>query len=433
MRLSGQKARRRGHAFDTGGFGVTQASKPRRQGKNESGQVLVLVTLLIVPLLAIVGLVIDVGYAYYAQRSLQRQADAAALAGAQKLPDSSGSISLAKQYGSQAGARNRQSDLGFQTEEVITRCLKSVPGCDPVNAVQVDETAHVPTLFSRLVGYDNFTVHVRSTACSPCGVKPLDLMMVLDRTGSMCMDHNGNPDAACTDLNNARNGMKTFLGYMNPSLDWVGLAVFPPSPPTGSHCNTPSDSNYNSTSARYTIVPLAQDYLVNGNLNNSSNLVSTLNCVKAGGNTGYALAIEKAQAELDAHGRAGVQDVIVFFSDGAANYGPTYLPSSSPYRKQPCHQGVNSAAAQKSRGTLIYSIGYDLNALNGGANKCQVGGMGGPDEVPAITAYQALSSIASNSNTFYNQPTAGQLNSLFTQVASDIQRGVAGLIDNNTP
>ena len=45
--------------------------------------------LLLIPLLAISGFVIDVGFAYFTQRSLQTQADAAALAGAQKLPDPS--------------------------------------------------------------------------------------------------------------------------------------------------------------------------------------------------------------------------------------------------------------------------------------------------------------------------------------------------------
>ena len=46
---------------------------------------------------------------------------------------------------------------------------------------------------------------------------------------------------------------------------------------------------------------------------------------------------------------------------------------------------------------------------------------------------QALPQIASTAQSFYNQPTPGQLNTLYTQVAADIQRGSAGLIDNATP
>ena len=81
-------------------------------------------------------------------------------------------------------------------------------------------------------------------------------MLVLDRTGSMCQDHNGNTDPSCADLNNARNGMKTFLGLMNPQADWVGLAVLPPATSVGNKCTTPQTANYDSTGAAYTIVPL---------------------------------------------------------------------------------------------------------------------------------------------------------------------------------
>ena len=55
---------------------------------------------------------------------------------------------------------------------------------------------------------------------------------------------------------------------------------------------------------------------------------------------------------------------------------------------QPCHQGISSAAAIKARGTLIYSIGYDLDALDGGANTCQ--DSWGNLETPSISAYDAL-------------------------------------------
>jgi hypothetical protein len=385
--------------------------------------------------LAIVGLVVDVGYAYFVQRSLQSQADAAALAGAQQLPDPTSSIAYAHRYGSGKGAKNFNANIGSVEEAVSTRCLTSVPACNPVNAVVVDETANVKTIFTGVVGVGSFKVHVRSTACSPCGTKPLDLMVVLDRTYSMCMDHYGRVDPSCTDLNNAREGIKTFLSYLDPTQDWVGLAVLPPATSMSTRCNTPQTSNgeYNSPSYPYVIVPLSHDYKVSGRLNTSSDLVTTLNCQRGGGETSYANALEQAQAELDRDGRPGVQDVIVFFSDGAANTGPSYYPTSSPYRKQPCHQGVTSAGAAKSRGTVVYSIGYDLDALNGGANRCTAYSFTGPDEQPPITAYSALQQIASNANTFYNQPGPGELNTIFTQVAADIQRGAAGLVDNSTP
>jgi len=67
-----------------------------RHPRGDCGQVTVLVALLVVPLLGISGLVIDVGYAYFTQRTLRAQADAAALAGAQRLPDAGATVVQAK-------------------------------------------------------------------------------------------------------------------------------------------------------------------------------------------------------------------------------------------------------------------------------------------------------------------------------------------------
>ncbi len=146
--------------------------------------------------------------------------------------------------------------------------------------------------------------------------------------------------------------------------------------------------------------------------------------------TAYANALEAAQAELDLHGRPSAPDIIVFLSDGAANTGPTYYSTSSPYRVRPCHQGVSSAAVIKNRGTLIYSIGYDLDANNGGANKCT--SYTGSNESPAITAYSAIAQIASRPDTFYNQPGPGELKTIFSAIAADIAKGTSSLIDNDT-
>jgi putative Flp pilus-assembly TadE/G-like protein len=399
------------------------------RSRDERGQVIVLVVVALVGLLGMCALVIDVGYLYWNQRHLQASADAAALAGAMQLPDPGTSVSVAKQFGTGTGAKNRDSRLSNVSETISTKCLTSIPGCDPVNAVVVDETATVDTFFMQIFGVNFAHVHVRATACSPCGVKPLDIMLVLDRTGSMCEDSLGRPDPACTDLNNARNGMKTFLGFLDPTVDWVGLAVLPPADNVGNKCNTPDTGSYNLPSAAYLLVPLSKDYkLANGTLNSSSNLVSTINCVKGNGGTSYANAIESAQAELDAHGRKDVQHVIIFLSDGAANLGPSYYSNSSPYRTQPCHQGVTSSGYSKAKGTIVYSIGYALADDTGGCKAYT-----GAAEQPAISVTEALQNIATSPANFYNQPNPGQLNTIYTDIAKDIGRGTSALTSDTTP
>jgi hypothetical protein len=402
-----------------------------RGRSSESGQVMPLLLCgALVVMLGFAAFAIDVGRAYFAKRQLQASADAAALAGAQNLPDPSAAMALAAQFG--PSGKNPPKNVQNVQISMSTKCLKSAPGCSPANAIVVEESGDVPTKFARILGIDSFNVHAKATACSPCGQKPLDVMLVIDRTGSMC------DTAGCADLNNAKQGAKTFLGLMDPEFDRVGLAVLPPAASVSQKCSKPPDERetqtYDSPSAAYVIVPLSDDYLVDGRLNNSSNLVSTINCLQADGWTAYATALDKAQAELQANGRPGVQKVIVFLSDGAANTGPAYLPANSPYLKTPCHQGITSAQAAGAAGTMVFTIGYDLEHDTCRAmdkTRKQNGVYVRTPEVPSITAEQAMQQMASGNGAFYNQPDAAQLNTIFTSVAADILHGTSRLVDDD--
>jgi hypothetical protein len=75
-------------------------------------------------------------------------------------------------------------------------------------------------------------------------------------------------------------------------------------------------------------------------------------------NTAYAEAVDAAYAELQKDGRPGAQKAIVILSDGAANVGPTGLPSTSPYLTEPCGQGVTSAGIAKADKVDVCSIAY---------------------------------------------------------------------------
>jgi hypothetical protein len=240
---------------------------------------------------------------------------------------------------------------------------------------------------------------------------------VLDRTGSM-NDSNK--------LTNAKQGILAFLGSLDPTIDNVGLAVLPPAPAPGTECDKPSSTSYNSLSSQYLMVPLSSGWGTEVNnqvqLDQNSPLISTLNCIQANGGTAYADAIDAAQQELNVDGRAGVQHVIVFLSDGAANTGPTYYPATSPYRTQPCQQGVNSAADAKAQGTLVYSILYDSN--DGGSPVCQAQG-GGPEQ-PQMYSNVAMQEIASPGN-FYDQPNPTQLTTIFLAISADLTAGTSRL------
>jgi hypothetical protein len=388
--------------------------------RQEAGQVIALVVVALIPLLGMVGLSLDIGYAYYSQRTLQSSADAAALAGASQLPDAAGASGVATQYGTTPGSKNAVASGGITgvKQAVAEKCVTSLPGCAPSNAVVVDESGNASTFFLRLFGVNSISIHVRATACGPCADRPADIVAVFDRTGSMCETWSGANDPSCAKLHNAKSGMETMLSSLDPSLDRVGLVVLPPVGSGQSSCSTSDATAYNSTTSKWLLVPLTASYQKNGALDHSSTLVSTIDCLQAGGTTSYANAIEAAQAELAAHARPGALRYIVFFTDGAANTGPTYYATTSPYRKQPCHQGVTSAGVAKAVNTTIFAIGYTLQGIGGTSNTCQ--SYTGALESPSITAFNALSQIASRPDTFFDNESVTGLDAVFAAVATRI-------------
>lgn len=114
--------------------------------------------------------------------------------------------------------------------------------------------------------------------------------------------------------------------------------------------------------------------------------------------------------------------MIIFLSDGAANYGGTWHPAGSPYRTTPCRQGITSSNIAKTAGTTVYTIGYDLNGSGTDPEQCT--------DTPSITSLAAMQAIASAPDTFYNKPDPGQLNTIFARIAADIFR-TAQLIDDS--
>jgi Flp pilus assembly protein TadG len=447
-----------------------------RKARGERGQILAVVALALVALLGVAAFSIDVGYAYYAKRQLQSATDAAALAGAQDLPNATSAIATATTYASD----NTPANLAFTftytttctaTAVVATGCVSSV---NP-NQLTVSGSASTDTWFAKIFGINHFDVSTHANACSPCSSTPVDIVIAVDRTGSMCSptDSSGN----CIDLDNAKDGIRTMLTDLNPPYAQIGMVAFPPVQTTASSpCGGPYNSlggngydGYDSASRGYVTDTINGNYKTGNVLNTSSSLYlhtddgPASSCIQAGGNTSYSEALRQARAELAANGRPNVPDYIVFLTDGEANIGsvysatdPTYYPGN-PDDQSPCHTAISLANQYKAEGVTIYSIGYAL-----GSNTLCTGGDFGPDvpavkdrngniitpkhpctpftagcyhkadqqnEVPTISSYTTLSQIASPGN-FYNQPNAGQLNTIFAAIATDIGQGSSRLVDD---
>jgi hypothetical protein len=410
----------------------------------QAGQTLPLVVVFMFTILIFAGLVIDLGNAYRVQQALQASADASAAGGAGELtltypPIAANATAAAQKYGSQSGGENPITGVPASnvTQSVVVDCEKQAGfNCTSgnPNTVTVDETAKVPTYLLKLLGFDTITLKAHAQACSPCGGLPLDVMIVLDRTGSMS-DSNKLPKA--------KAGIMAFLNTMDPTVDNVGLAVLPPAPSPNAACtdvdpyfNGNPFGTYSLANPAYTVVPLSNAYAsAVGQLNVASPLVATVNCVQAGGNTAYAEAIDAAYAELQADGRPDAQKAIVILSDGAANTGPSGLPSTSPYRTNPCGQGVTSAGTAKQAGVLVYSIAYtaagdDCYASVGAdVNGTTVTQFRSTLESPYLGAENALQEMATPGNGyFYNLPDPTSLTGIFQQIAANIAGGTSRIV-----
>ncbi len=449
--------------------------------REETGQVLVIAVIFMVGLLAIAGFAVDVGHAFLVQRQLQAGVDAAALAGAQELPDTAQAITTAQAYGPTPAVlpATKPNDVTTVDNAVTTvdvKCLTNY-GCKgrraKSNGIEVTATSSVPTWFLGVIGWNSLDVHASSTACSPCSAKGFDVMVVLDRTGSMC-DNGSGPCSHSRDLDNAKAGVTQFLMAMDPGLDKVGLAVLPPVLSGTSHCAAPSASRYGydawwpywdpydrnnnpvtKDSSKYVVAEPDFDFLVdqgNGNWvpNGNKLIFSALACIQANGTTTYANAIAEAKRELKEHGndtspsplgitRGNAQDVIVFFTDGGANTMPKYgwLPNWSvangllPYDVEPfgtggttpvnrgCRAGIVAANwAKAQQNTLIYTIGFGLAGGNNGA-ECNEAGM---------TPELALQQMATDSTTYYGTPEGADLSLVFQQIANDLRDRAGRLI-----
>ncbi|MGC4085781.1 MAG: VWA domain-containing protein [Vicinamibacterales bacterium] len=440
--------------------------------RDERGQALPLVALLTVVLLGVMGIVIDVGYALSVRQALQASTDAAATAAAMELSDAHGSPSTAATlFSMESGRKNARSTISGVSTSTSVKCtnymanLMTGANCTspttPANTVTVTQTAPVSTFFGRVLGFTRFNVTTRATAGMRGGaMPPLDVMIVLDTTASM----GGNCSATVPGVTNptrldcAKAGIRTLLnalwpcsqtqancgsatnGHVSNPIDEVGLAVFPGLKSTTplsrqfdcTHNLAQSDISPYSGTPVYVMAPLASDFKpsATGTLSGAtSNMVkavdwtdgnncssSTYGAENPGGQGSYfSGAITAAQSTLVSSGRATVQNVLIFVSDGDANKytgGPA----------NPCHNAITAGQAATTAGTWVYSVAY-------GASTSSTGSCG--DDSPRISAYDTMRQIASDSSKFYNQPSSGDLTAAFRQIGQSLL--TTRLLDDATP
>lgn len=353
--------------------------RPPDTGEGERGAIAVLVALLMVVVFAMAALGVDTASQVNQHQKLYDTIDAAAHAGAYKLP-TSGTMARSDATASattndpqlylasnapapvvnlfcvvasklQSGTTyivdntqipatcNPVAAGGSYTGYKCSDKICSIPcdgGSDVCNTVRVSDNKVVPFAFAPVIGINQGgTGTVTSAACKgPCGTapqNPMDVAVVADRTGSM----------SDSDIAAMIAGIKSMFQIMTPSQQYVALGTIGRSKAgaasiycSGSTLKALSEPSTTSASGPWVPVPFSNDYLVPGTTTvntgtapPASSLVNSVECLKNKFSPTFLASPMKAAARyllnIDANNigslpaRNGtVRKAIIFETDG---------------------------------------------------------------------------------------------------------------------
>jgi hypothetical protein len=379
-------------------------SRVKARLDRDEGAVIVLAAFLLIILFALAALAVDITLQSSDRQILWNSADSAALAGASLLPDGSAAASEAMNFalandGELAGnvtpsfrclVADRNNDGQPDANEVPDVCDPGVDvgsgdwvcsdgiciavcvpdDGDTCNTIVLETQKTTDYAFAPVIGIDTIDTTIVSAACrGSCGAGltgPVDLIMVLDRSGSMTDFEEA---GVFNDMDKVERAALAVLDFFDPTLQHVGLAVLPPADKLD-ECQRSASA----ASGRFLVVGLSDDYKNTLNydldgdavndLDQTSELVNIIRCSTEGGSTNLGSPIrdaagqttelnDDAYSELLNNGRPGVRKGILFLSDGGANE-----PDSEAH---PCAYANTQAAVARNAGIEIFTIGFGVD------------------------------------------------------------------------
>lgn len=390
--------------------------RARARMDDERGVVAVMVALLMVVLMGSAAMTFDMARLRHERHTIQAAVDLGSLAGAGFLPVSDATGAAAAEAAARAVAIQNSPELATSGLTISFACVVAAPvsdsfalgfacgpggggtwtggwtvragkalhdcnpyGGDLCNTIRISASSTVDYYFAPFLGFDQgSTGAVRAAACRGfCGQasSPLDVVFVIDRTGSMSTTDIANLKDAIVDTSAAEDSV---LEFYNPADVRIGLVALPyKSSSNPCAVSTTQAYRYPAPAAdlpRWQVTGLSGDYRTgSGTINPSSALVQAVQCLQRAGSTNVTVngrsdnhghtnhgePMLQAQALLN-QGRPEAPDVIIFFADGESN---------QPYGFNPCTYAVNSAASAKTAGTTVFSLGYGASGA-----RCQYDG-----------------------------------------------------------
>ena len=255
-------------------------------------------------------------------------------------------------------------------------------------------------------------------------VKPLDIVLVLDASGSMD-DAMGGRDSTkrITALKSAAGDFIDTIANQNKGLPAekqhkVAIVKF-----AGKKSSSVGNGKYRSNGYTYNYSQVMKE-LTPCDTAGATSLMDTVNSISPAGSTRADFGLQLAQSQLASNGRADAKKVVVFFTDGS----PT---STSGFENDVATSAVTSAKAMKDSGATIYTIGIFNGAkpaddpTKSGTSKENRFMHAVSSNYPLATSYDAgsLGSRAQNSNYYQSAATASELEKVFSGISSSITTG----------
>lgn len=253
-------------------------------------------------------------------------------------------------------------------------------------------------------------------------VKPLDIVLVLDASGSMD-DAMGGRDSTrrITALKSAAGNFIDEIAKQNKGLSAekqhkVAIVKF-----AGSRSNSVGNGTYRGSDGYIHNYSQVMKELTPCDATGATSLMGTVNSISPAGATRADLGLQLAQSQLAGKGRADAKKIVVFFTDGS----PT---STNGFENNVATSAVTSARAMKDSDATIYTIGIFNGArpaddpTKSGTSKENRFMHAVSSNYPTATSFTAgtLGSRAQNSNYYQSAATASELEKVFSGISSSI-------------
>ena len=310
---------------------------------------------------------------------------------------------------------------GYGGKEVTTQNVGRIWTDKTVKAVKNGDSDFLTTLSA-----------ISSTSDTTVSGKPLDIVLVLDASGSMSDPMgDGDPIKRIDALKMAANSFIDTIAKENAKISdeskqhQVAVVKF-----SGNKSTTVGNDFYRDDGYIYnysqTMMGLTNCSEASATEPGATDLKKTINAINPAGSTRADYGLQLAD-EVFSSGRADAKKIVVFFTDGS----PT---SSSGFEKKVANSAIKSAKDLKDKGADIYTIGI-FSGVNPSADPTVDGTSKENKFMHAVSSnYPAASSSisswgewtinfgarAENANYYKSATSASELEKIFEEISGSI-------------